>query len=419
VSREQDFRLRRNKIMNRPLFKRVFPQALIWTAVVALCCAMAPAQNTTTSAAPAAATRSDGQIEMDVVHALDASKALKDDLITAATIQSEVTLSGTVSTEASSELAESIASHVPGVTKVNNNLKIGNPQAAAEAGDQQNAGSQPEDEAVTAPAPAPGSEPVPAPEQGQSQSQAPPPPSARPQYVPVRPPVQAYEAPKGPVAIPQGTLLQLRTSEPVSSKHAKDGTPVQFMVIQDVAIGGVLAIPRGATVHGVVTEAKKAGTLGGSPELALKLTSLDLGGQSYSLDTDQFKVKGPNKAGQTVNNALGGGILGTIIGCAAGRGVGCAIGAGAGVAAGTAASAASSGPGVWIPSEARVDFHLNTALTVTPVNAQEAARLAQGLYPGGPTLYRRGYYPYGRPYYAYPPVYYRPYYFVGGYYYWR
>jgi hypothetical protein len=378
---------------------------------------MAPAQDTTTPAATAAATRSDGQIEMDVVHALDASKALKDDMITAATIQSEVTLSGTVSTEASSELAEAIASHVPGVTKVNNNLKIGNPQAAAEAGEQQNAESQPADEAEPAPAPDPGSVPVPAPDQGQSQ--APPPPPARPQYVPVRPPVQAYEAPKGPVTIPQGTLLQLRTSEPVGSKHAKDGNPVQFIVIQDVAVGGVLAIPRGATVHGVVTEAKKAGALGGSPELALKLTSLDLGGQSYPLDTDQFKVKGPNKAGQTVNSAFSGGVLGTIIGCAAGRGVGCAIGAGAGVAAGTAASAASSGPGVWIPSEARVDFHLNTALTVTPVNAQEAARLAQGLYPGGPTLYRRGYYPYGRPYYAYPPVYYRPYYFVGGYYYWR
>jgi len=58
---------------------------------------------------------------------------------------------------------------------------------------------------------------------------------------------------------------------------------------------------------------------------------------------------------------------------------------------------------------------------VSPVSQQEAMRLAQGLYPGGPTLYRRGYY--GRPYYGYPypyaPVYYRPYFFSGGYYYWR
>jgi hypothetical protein len=261
---------------------------------------------------------------------------------------------------------------------------------------------------------------------GQYSAQAPPPPTARPQYAQVQPPPPpAYEAPKGPVTIPQGTLIQVRTNEPVGSKNAKAGTPVQFTVIHDVVFGGVLAIPRGATVHGEVTETKKAGELSGSPELSLKLTSLDLGGQNYPLDSDQFKVKGPNKAGQTVGNALGGALLGAIIGGAAGRGTGAAIGAGAGAAAGTAASAASSGPGVWIPAEALVDFHLNTSLTVTPVNSQEAARLAQGLYPGGPNLYRRGYSPYGRPYYAagypygYPPVYYRPYFVTGGYYYWR
>jgi hypothetical protein len=208
----------------------------------------------------------------------------------------------------------------------------------------------------------------------------------------------------------------------VTSKRAKVGEPVQFTVLADVAIGNVLAIPRGATVHGVVTEAKNvgAGDLGGSSVLALTLTSLDLGGQSYPLQTDQFKVKGPNKAGHTVGNAIGGGIMGTIIGCAVGRGFGCAVGAGAGVAAGTAASAATPGPGIWIPAEARVNFHLAAPLTVAPVNAQEAARLAQGLYQGGPNLYRRGYYPYGRPYYGRPyygypygypppPVYYRPY----------
>ena len=231
------------------------------------------------------------------------------------------------------------------------------------------------------------------------------------------------------MTVPEGTLLQLRTSEGVGSKRAKDGEPVQFTLITDVTNGGVLAIPRGAVVHGVVTEVKKvgAGDLGGSSVLALTLTSLDLGGQSYPLNTDQFRVKGPNKAGQTVSNAVGAGLVGTIIGCAVGRGVGCAIGAGAGVAAGTAASAASSGPGVWIPAEALVTFHLKAPLTVNPVSPQEAARLAQGLYQGGPSLYRRGYPAsygpryagYGYPYGYYPPVYYRPYYAVGGFYYWR
>ena len=245
------------------------------------------------------------------------------------------------------------------------------------------------------------------PQQGPQQGGYPPPPPARPQYqnpqnsqyppYPQPPQGPQYQPARGPVTIPPGTLLQVRTSEPVDSKRAKDGQPVQFTVIQDVAVGGVLAIPRGAVVHGVVTEAKNAGsgTLAGSSILALTLTSLDLGGQSYPLTTDEFKVKGPNKAGQTVGNAVGGAIIGAIIGCAVGRGAGCAIGAGAGAAGGTAASAASGGPRVWIPAEALVTFHITAPLTVNPVSPQEAARLAEGLYPGGPSLYRRGPYGYG------------------------
>jgi len=434
--------------MNRALLKNSIPQVLAWAGLAVFCGGIAVAQaadsDSVTVTAQATGQRPDGQIEMDVVHALDASNALKGDLITAATIQGEVTLSGTVSGEASSELAESIAGHVAGVTKVHNNLKIGDARQAQVAqaprntapGVQQMADSA-GDEAMTPvppPPPAMNDGPLPPPGQSQDQDQAPYPP-ARPQYGTANPRITrmqppAYEAPKGPVTIPQGTLLQLRTAESLNSKRARDGEPVQFTVIRDVAVGGVLALPKGATVHGVVTEDKKAGALGGSPVLALKLTSLDLGGQSYPLDTDQFKVKGPNKAGQTFGNAVGGGIIGTIIGCAVGRGFGCAVGAGAGVAAGTAASAASPGPGVWIPAEALVTFHLNTPLTVNPVDAQEASRLAQGLYNGGPSLYRRGYYPYGSPYYGsayagygypygYPPVYYRPYFITGGYYYWR
>lgn len=450
--------------MNRSC-SHAFPRILTWTVLAAMSLAVAVAQN----AAPASGQRSDGQIEMDVVKALDASQALKNDLITAATIQGEVTLAGTVSDKAAKDLAASIVSGVPGVTKVNNELKIGNPQQAqadqlgpspdstpdtGSAAPPQGAenpsdeGPMPPPQAYPQQSPYPGqAQPYPqqAPYPGQAQAPYPPYPQGRPQYAPYpqgQPPAQAYnppptpqyETPKGPVTIPAGTLLQLRTSEPVASKQAKDGEPVQFTVINDVAIGGVLAIPRGATVHGVVTEVKKAGAVSGNPELALTLTSLDLGGWNYPLSTDQFKVKGPSKTGQTVGSAVGGGLIGTIIGCAVGRGAGCAIGAGAGVAAGMGASAASPGPGVWIPAEARVDFHLAEPLTVKPVSAQEAARLAQGLYPGGPTLYRRG--PYGSPYYgnryygspyaaaypyyyAYPPVYYRPYYMMGGYYFWR
>jgi BON domain len=472
--------------MNRTSIWKASTQLMALAVLAVLCAVVAMAQDQGAAAQPQGnpaaqqGQRTDGQIEMDVVHALDASAALKNDLITAATIQGEVTLSGTVSSDASKQLADSIASHVDGVTKVHNNLQIGNPGADAQSpqpapGD----GDVPDPDQTQAqrnmaglppPGPAPDANPqdqgpqdqgpppgltnnpqaTPYPQQGGYPQQPPAypqqggyppqrpqyqspqasqyPPQYPPQYQPA-PQAPAYQPARGPVTIPAGTLLQVRTSEPVDSKRAKDGEPIQFTVIQDVVAGGYLAIPRGATVHGVVTEVKNegAGHLAGSSVLALALTSLDLGGQSYQLNTDQFKVKGPNKAGQTASSAVGGALVGAIIGCAVGRGPGCAIGAGVGAAGGTAASAASGGPRVWIPAEALVTFHINAPITVAPVSQQEAARLAEGLYPGGPSLYRRG--PYGPGYYAgygyapypygYPPVYYRPYYVVGGAYYWR
>jgi len=67
----------------------------------------------------------DGDLESDVRRALNTSKALKSSVITLVSLHREVTLSGTVIDEPSRELAEDIASHVPGVVAVHNNLKVG------------------------------------------------------------------------------------------------------------------------------------------------------------------------------------------------------------------------------------------------------------------------------------------------------
>jgi hypothetical protein len=456
--------------MKRPWLTRIFPQALALTAALFFAGGLGLAQQdpgSTQDAAQADVQRSDGQIEMDVVKALDDSQALKNDLITAATIQSQVTLSGTVSSDASKQLAESIVSRVPGVTKVNNHLKVGNPaeaqndQATQPAPDpyddngappraenqnppqyapegQENAPPQypqqpnnqpqpgypqnPQQPGYPQNAPGPG---YPPPSYGQQPGYPPPPPGYSQRYpYPPPPPAPRYSIPNGPITLAQGTVLQVRTNNAIDNKRAQEGTPVDFTVIRDVTVNGWLAIPRGATMHGVVTASKNAGQLRGSAELALRLTSLDLGGKNYPLDSDEFRVQSPGKGAHTAGNIIGGALIGAIIGGAAGGGGGAAIGAAAGGTVGTAASAAMPGPHAWIPAEALVTFHVNTPLTVDPVSQQEAARLAQGLYPGGPNLYRRPYPYYARPYgpavYAYPaPVYYRPYYMAGGYYYWR
>ena len=430
-------------------------------------------QDASAQTTAASGERTDGQIEMDVVHTLDAAQELKQDWITAGTVQGEVTLSGTTASEQNRQLAESLAKKVSGVTKVVNDLKVGDPQTAqdqSQTGQDQDQGQYP-DPAQNSAQNQPQDQPQGQyPNQGQygdpSQQQAGNYPPAQPGYgqQPNYPqqgnpqqgnpqqgnpqqgnpqqgnPQQGYpqqpayqggqrvpypaqgnyaqgnyparpEQPLTPVTLPKDTLLKVRTSEPLDSKRAKDGTPVEFTVVRDVYAGGILAIPRGATVHGHVVDQKNAGAVGGSAQLGLKIESLDLSGHDYALDSAPVEVKGPNKAGRTAGNAFGGALLGAIIGGAVGGGEGAAIGAGAGAVGGTAATAATPSPRVWIPAEAIMDFHLNTPITVTPVSLEEAQRLAANAPPPSqrPTLYRRAPYPYG--YYPPPPPpgYYRPY----------
>ena len=433
-----------------------------------------PTPPSSTGTQTTGASRTDGQIESDVVQALDAVDALKNDLITAATIQGSVTLSGTVATDSNRQLAESIVRKVNGVGQVRNNLKIGDPAKDANAvsqdddpaaraiQDQADSGAPPQQPTWGNQQPDPNRQQPGTPQENGQYGQQPqtgkqqplagqqrppynqqrqpqygdprygnnapppppgygpgyPPPPYRQPYSPQRP---GYAIPRDPLTIGPGTALEVRTNGYIDTRHAQDGTPVDFTLIRDVLVNGYLAIPRGATVRGVVTETRRAGQLTGSPELALRLTTLEMDGRAYPLDSDEFRVRGPSKTGHTVGNAIGGAILGAMIGGAVGGGGGAAVGAVAGGGAGTAASAASN-PNVWIPAEAQAVFHLRNSLTVDPVSRDEAMRLAQGLYPGGPTLYRRNhgprFYAQGAPY-GYPPVYYRPYAVYGGYYDWR
>ena len=392
------------------------------------------AQDQTASAASQG--RSDADIQSDVAYALSHSKSLQGQHITAATVEGDVTVSGYVHDEASKELAETVISGVKGVRSVNNNLAVGNaPQtntANAQPADpnatqgqdpnydpaQQNlapAGAQDQNQAQGAPMPD---------QQGNQQGNMPPPPSNDPQYSAPRQPYpqrpygqqQAYgqqnyppqpQQPLAPVTIPTGTLLQIRTSEPLDATKVQVGQVFQATVASDVYQAGVLALPRGAVITGkVLGTATNKGDLVGKQGMVLGLTSINLGGQSYLLPVENWSQLGPGKGGYSAANTAGTAGLGAIIGAIAGGGAGAAIGAGAGALVGAGASAATTGPRLFIPAEAVLNFHLTAPLTVTPVSAQEAQRLASSAYP---QMQRRGPYPYG----AYPPPpppgYYYPY----------
>lgn len=385
--------------------------------------------------------RSDADIQSDVAYALSHSKALQGQHITAATIEGDVTVSGNVRDDASKELAETIIYKVKGVRSVTNNLNVGDaPQTNLANSQPQDTNANPLQDPNYDPAQQ-NMAPVGPQDQNEQQAQGAPapdqpnmppaPPSNDPQYSGQREPYsqqpygqqQAYgqqpaygqqqypQQSLTPVTIPSGTLLQVRTSEPLDASRVQPGQVFAATVAADVYMGGVLALPRGAVVTGkVVATQSNKGDLAGKQGLSLALTNVNLGGQVYPLPTDTWNGQGPGKGGYSAGNTVGAAGLGALIGAIAGGGAGAAIGAGAGAIVGAGASAATTGPRMYVPAEAVLNFHLQAPVTVTPVSAQEAQRLASSAYP---QLQRRGPYPYG-PYGAYPPppppgYYYYPY----------
>ena len=76
--------------------------------------------------------------------------------------------------------------------------------------------------------------------------------------------------------IPQGTPVRVRLEDDLSSATAQEGQKVALTVVDDVAIGGSVVIPAGATVLGHVTEAVPR-KLGRNGKLDFSVESLTAG----------------------------------------------------------------------------------------------------------------------------------------------
>ena len=394
-----------------------------------------------------AAARSDADIQKDVEAALTASPVLNGQEIHAQTFGGGVTLTGYVDDEASKDLARMVTSKVAGVRSVVNQLTVVPIGAPTDAESGANA-QAPTDQQGEAQNPA---QQQAAPGQQSGVSQPPPdgytpPPAGYPtvtrrppydegqgapqqypegQYPQGQYPQQQYpqQAPSGPVQIPQGTILRVRLSQPLDSKSSGIGAMFEVASANDIYVGGVLAVPRGALLRGQVVDVRSVkGGLGGNSSLSLTLSSIELEGRSYHLLSDVWVGNGPGKGGYSAGNMVGGAAIGAAIGGIAGGGAGAAIGAVVGGATGAIASSASSGPRVILPPETVLTFHLASPVEVVPVSYREAQRLADysapraQYYPAAPAAYPPaprviyGYpYPYGYPYayaYRYPRGYY-------------
>ncbi|HEY6290828.1 MAG TPA: BON domain-containing protein [Terriglobia bacterium] len=284
----------------------------------------------------------DDQITKAIQASYYADPQVKNDQITIDVKNGEVTLSGTVASDADHLQAYKLASQVAGVKKVTDQIQVGAAQAATPP---ESAAAPPTETAAAPPASA---TPSPAPAAAAPTPPPPPPPPPQPQ----------------PVTVQAGTSIRVQTIDAISSDTGQPGQTYQASLAAPIVVGDTVVVRKGATVYLQVTGASQAGKIKGSSELSLALDHLVYQGQSYPLASSAVQQVGQSRGKQTAKRAGLGAAIGAGIGAIAGGGKGAAIGAGVGGGGAMAYQAFTKGKAVKVAPETLLDFTLAQPVTI-------------------------------------------------------
>jgi hypothetical protein len=165
-----------------------------------------------------------------------------------------------------------------------------------------------------------------------------------------------------PVVVPAGTALTIRLGSTLSSKTSQSGEAFQGTLAKAVSVDGAEAIPSGSNATGEVVEAHPLGRFKGGASLAVRLTSIEVKGKTYTVSTSAVDREMKGKGKRTAVLAGGGAAVGALIGGLAGGGKGALIGGLAGGGAGTAGAAFTGNKDIILPAESALSFKLKEAL---------------------------------------------------------
>jgi hypothetical protein len=199
----------------------------------------------------------------------------------------------------------------------------------------------------TAPAvPAPRSAPSSAPQASApvtAERQTPTPaPISRPE--PIQEPVKPVEPPSAPpvrqfeeVVLPTASVMGLEIETSLSSERARVEDRVDAKVARDVMADGHLAIPAGSRVIGSVTVVERGGKVKQPARLGVRFHTLVLAdGREIPLRTEPIYREGESPGSESARKIGGAAVGGAILGAILGGGKGAVIGGATGAAGGTA-----------------------------------------------------------------------------------
>ena len=151
-------------------------------------------------------------------------------------------------------------------------------------------------------------------------------------------------------------------SSRLSTEGLHPGHSVTLTTRDPLPLAGGRVLPEGVVVRGEVTHARGGGRIAGAPELTIRFREIAVGGSSYPITAEPFRVRGKNDLVESVAEIGGGAVVGGIIGSVAGSTM---KGAVIGGVLGTGVAVATKGNQIVLPEGQRLRIRLTAPITVS------------------------------------------------------
>ena len=167
------------------------------------------------------------------------------------------------------------------------------------------------------------------------------------------------------VVVPAASVMGLRVETPLSSERARVEDRVEARVTRDVNADGRVAIPAGSRVVGSVTLVERGGKVKERARLGVRFHTLVLAdGSEVPIRTESVIREGESPSGESARKIGGAAIGGAILGALIGGGKGAAIGGATGAAGGTAVVMAGDRNAATLPAGTVVSVRLSSPVTL-------------------------------------------------------
>ena len=162
--------------------------------------------------------------------------------------------------------------------------------------------------------------------------------------------------------LPAGTTLVGALSNRLSTEGLRAGRSVTLTTRSPLELREDRSLPAGVIVRGEVTHARGGGRIAGAPELTIRFREISIGGTTYPISAEPFRLRGKDDLVESVAEIGGGAVVGGIVGAVAGSTV---KGAVIGGVLGTGVAIATKGNQIVLPAGQRLRVRLTEPVSVS------------------------------------------------------